>query len=214
MNTIEYINNRINEEYCHEIADKLTDENLLIDYMKTNSVEIKINRLRQLLLKYSIQEDLINSIITEYIPDLIPAGTKGVIRGNKFNEIVKGIVNDIKLDDNLYVVEFEKKCPYLDVDYIEIPDWYVYNKITKKIIIGMNQIDLWNGGQQSNRGTKYIINNGINNENVKLLCVVCNHIKLKNTKNTKNKLFLKGFEKNTICYAKNIHNIINGFTMH
>jgi hypothetical protein len=48
----------------------------------------------------------------------------------------------------------------------------------------MNQIDLWSGGQQTNRGTKYIDINSekYNNINCKLLCVVCNEIQFKKTK--------------------------------
>jgi hypothetical protein len=69
----------------------------------------------------------------------------------------------------------------------EIPDWYILEKISKKIIIGMNQLDLWNGGQQLNRGFKYIENNG-NNKN-KLLCIVCNKIKFTSDKNKSYKLF-------------------------
>ena len=42
----------------------------------------------------------------------------------------------------------------------------------------MNQLSLWGGGQQSNRGTKYLVNNKLNTEKSKLLCVVCNEIKL------------------------------------
>ena len=38
----------------------------------------------------------------------------------------------------------------------------------------MNQLDLWNGGAQLNRGYKYIINNKLNTNTSKLLCVVCN----------------------------------------
>ena len=40
----------------------------------------------------------------------------------------------------------------------------------------MNQAALWGGGQQINRGFKYLINNELNTENGKLLCVVCNEI--------------------------------------
>ena len=47
----------------------------------------------------------------------------------------------------------------------------------------MNQLDLWGGGQQLNRGSKYLIDNKHNTENSKLLCVVCNPIELKSNKN-------------------------------
>jgi hypothetical protein len=40
-----------------------------------------------------------------------------------------------------------------------------------RVIIGMNQIDLWSGGQQINRGSKYLVNNKHNTEKSKL-CVI------------------------------------------
>lgn len=75
----------------------------------------------------------------------------------------------------------------------------------------MNQLDLWNGGQQLNRGSKYLINNKINSENSKLLCVVCNKIKFNSNKNKAYKLFEIGFTNNTLCYLKNLPNIINKY---
>jgi hypothetical protein len=137
---------------------------------------------------------------------LIPAGTKGVIRGNKFNNFVKIYIDNLKLDKNKFDICFEKKHNLFDTT--EIPDWYIYNKITNKIIIGMNQLDLWKGGQQLNRGFKYLENNKYNNINCKLLCIICNEIQLKNNKNKIYKLFNIGFKNNTLCYINNLKNII------
>ena len=64
----------------------------------------------------------------------------------------------------------------------------------------MNQLDLWGGGQQLNRGSKYIENNKHNNENSKLLCVVCNEIQFKN----KNKAY-------KLCYLNNLEHIIRKY---
>ena len=75
----------------------------------------------------------------------------------------------------------------------------------------MNQLDLWGGGQQLNRGFKYIENNKHNNINSKLLCVVCNEIQFKSKKNKAYKLFKIGFENNTLCYLNNLENIISSY---
>ena len=75
----------------------------------------------------------------------------------------------------------------------------------------MNQLDLWGGGQQLNRASKYIENNKHNNENSKLLCVVCNEIQFKSIKNKAYKLFVNGFENNTLCYLNNLQNIITSY---
>ena len=75
----------------------------------------------------------------------------------------------------------------------------------------MNQLDLWGGGQQLNRGSKYIINSKYNNENSKLLCVICNNIELKSKKNKVFNLFNIGFQNNTLCYLNNLQNIIYSY---
>lgn len=140
---------------------------------------------------------------------LIPAGTKGVIRGNKFNSIVKTVILELALDPEIFDVCFEKVCEGHVTT--EIPDWYILQKSTNKIIIGMNQLDLWGGGQQSNRGSKYILENVHNNQNSKLLCVVCNPIQFTSKKNKTYKLFEIGFRDNTLCYLMNLSNIITSY---
>ena len=201
------INNRINNEYCEDTNNKLKDENLMDEYMKSNSFQRELTKLTKILEKHNINEDITKSIITDYTVELIPAGTKGVIRGNKFNSIIKDEIINLKLDEKLYEICFEKQCESCITS--EKPDWYILEKSTKKVIIGMNQLDLWKGGAQSNRGSKYIIDNKSNNS--KLLCVVCNKIEFSN--NTKNdnktlKLFDIGFTNDTLCYLKNLKNII------
>ena len=59
-------------------------------------------------------------------------------------------------------------------------------------------------GRTTTRGSKYLINNKINTENSKLLCVVCNKIKFSSNKNKTFKLFEIGFANNTLCYLKNL----------
>lgn len=133
-----------------------------------------------------------------YLPKLIPAGTKGAIRGNKFNKIVQEFIENLNLDNDKFRIRFERKCGHCDTE--EIPDWYISEKSTHKVIIGMNQIDLWSGGQQTNRGSKYLMGNKINTDTSKLLCVVCNNEKITNTSNKTYKLFDIGFRNNTLCY--------------
>ena len=67
----------------------------------------------------------------------------------------------------------------------------------------MNQLDLWSGGHQINRASKYIENNKHNNQNSKLLCVVCNEIQFKN------KIFETGFKNDTLCFLNYFNNGLN-----
>ena len=204
-----YINNRINDELCYDTINKLKDNNLLNEYKDCKSVQKEIKKLTRILEKHKIKHKIKESIINDYLLELIPAGTKGIIRGNKFNSIVKNTIRKLNLDNERFEVCFEKQCE-LSIT-TEIPDWYILEKSTKKIIIGMNQLDLWGGGQQINRGSKYLINNPNNTEKSKLLCVVCNPIKFKNNKNKAYKLFEIGYVNDTLCYIKNIETIIKKY---
>ena len=154
--SMEDINARIKQEVCYETLKELTDAKLICEYKDCNSVKNEIKKLSDVLGKY-IDEETKQKIIQEYLFQLIPAGTKGVIRGNKFNNIVKQFITKLALDTDRFEICFEKKCEGHFTT--EIPDWYILEKSTNKIIIGMNQLDLWGGGQQLNRGSKYIENN-------------------------------------------------------
>jgi hypothetical protein len=201
------INTRIKKEVCYETLEELTDTKLLCEYKDCNSVKNQIKKLSDVLGKY-MDEETKQKIIQEFLLELIPAGTKGVIRGNKFNKIVREKITKLGLDTDRFDICFEKKCEGHFTS--EIPDWYILEKSTNKIIIGMNQLDLWGGGQQLNRGSKYIENNKHNNEKSKLLCVVCNEIQFK-SKNKAYKLFETGFKNNTLCYLNNLQNIITSY---
>ena len=122
--------------------------------------------------------------------------------------MLKIILKKIQLDIERFDIFFEKKCNlYLTT---EIPDWYILDKTSNRIIIGMNQLDIWSGGQQLNRGYKYIDDNKHNTNNSKLVCVICNKIQFKN-KNKAYKLFEIGFRNNTLCYLNNLENIIKSY---
>ncbi len=207
---IKYINSRIKNELCLNILDRLKNENLINIYTNTVSVKNKISILENILKNNNIDDIKIKNIINDYITNIIPPGTKGVIRGNLFNQIVKKYIHDINLDENLYNIEFEKKCIHVNTD--EIPDWYIHEISTNKTLIGMNQLDLWGGGEQLNRGYKYIVNSEFrNNKNIKLLCVIANTIILKSAKNKVYNIFDIGFTNNTLCYITNLKNIIHTF---
>lgn len=209
VNSIETINQQIEKEFDEKVFDQLSDVNLIDQYKDCKSVKKKVKSLAFILEKHNIEDDKKNNIINEYLFDLIPPGTKAAVRGNKFNKIIKEKIKEFKLDSNKYDVKFEENCPKVNTS--EIPDWYILEKSTNKVIIGMNQVDLWSGGAQINRGFKYLINNKINNENTKLLCVVCNKKKITNENNKVFKIFKSGFEKDTLCYLKNLENIIKSF---
>ena len=203
------INRRIQSEVCHNTIAELGDEKLLPEYKQCSSVQKEILKLHDVLDRYLDDEEKKQKIIQDYILELIPPGTKGVIRGNKFNNIVKNCILNMNIDKTRFIIRFEEKSEIHETS--EIPDWYILDTHTNKIIIGMNQLDLWGGGQQSNRGSKYLENNKHNTQNSKLLCVVCNEIQFKSDRSKAYKLFEIGFKNDTLCYLGNLDNIICSF---
>ena len=206
---METINKRIDEEFCINTYNKISDSNLLDDYVKSKSVKNKINKLTEILKKYQINDDTVNCILSDYMIDIIPPGTKSVIKGIFFNKIIKEHIENLNLDKTKYDICFEKKCKKCTTD--EIPDWYILEKKTNKLLIGMNQIDLFSGGHQLNRGFKYLIDCKYNNDACKLICVICKHTHFKRTKSKSYKLFQTGFSNNSLCYIKNLSKIIYNY---
>ena len=203
------INNRIKQEFCSETTKHLTDEELFEEYKNCLSVKNQTKKLATILEKYIMEPETKEKIIEEYLIELIPPGTKGVLRGNKFNAIVKNKIEEMSFDNNFFEIKFEAVCP----QYItsEIPDWYILEKSSNKIIIGMNQLDLWGGGAQINRGSKYLLDCKYNTEKSKLVCVISNEIQFTSNKSKAYKFFEIGFQNNTLCYMKNLENIIRSF---
>jgi len=203
---LEEINTLIKEQICYETIDKLTDINLLQAYIESNSVKKNIKYLETILKKFINNNETINDIINEYLFKLIPPGTKSIIRGLKFNEIVrKHILNIELINTPEFEIFFEKKCS--DIHSDEIPDFYIKNKINNKILIGMNQMDFSSGGHQTNRGMKYI-SLKFNTDNIKLICVICNDIKIVSVKSKIYNIYNTGFINKSLCYLKGLNEII------
>jgi hypothetical protein len=208
---LQNLNQRISSEFCAETVQKLTDVSLLPEYQKCKSVKNSVAKLSNILEKHvEISAETRDAILKEYLIDMIPPGTKGSFRGNKFNKIVKEKILGLSLPADIYEVAFEKNCGNAPTS--EIPDWYITNKIQNRTLIGMNQLDLWGGGAQTNRAGKYIMQDPFEGrDDVKLVCVVCNYIQLKSEKNKAFHIFERGYEKNTICYLNRLDDLIREF---
>jgi hypothetical protein len=201
------VNNRIKKEFCIDTFEKLSTKVLLPEYLKSYSVIRNINHLKSILRKNNVQEENIDNIINEYIYKLIPPGTKGCIRGRTFNSIIKYHILSIPLSSRHFTIEFEKKHNLYLTN--EIPDWTIFEPKTGKLIVGMNQLDLWSGGQQKNRGNKYIYHE-TGNKKIKMLNVICHKTYFK-TRNSVFNLFCHGFKNDNLCYITGLQKIIYDF---
>lgn len=199
----------IDKTYCPATAESLDDRQLLSIYKIQPSVLRKHEQLKEILLKTDITSDQMNTILNEFVLKNIPAGVKSVVRGSKFNYIVMQYLMSLKcLQHSCFQLEFESTHPSFVTS--EIPDFYIYNTLTGKCLIGMNQIDLWTGGHQLNRGMRYI--NYTTSSNQKLVCIIAKYTNLTNSVQTKKyKLFKTGFETNTLCYLNGLEDIITNF---
>ena len=83
---LDEINKIVNEQVCQDTIEKLSDENLFNQYKESKSVEILSDKLTRKLEVY-INGVNLSSVVSEILVDLIPPGTKGVIRGKAFNKI-------------------------------------------------------------------------------------------------------------------------------
>lgn len=205
--SLDYINERIENEYDNEIYDQLEYRNMSVSYINSKSVKKRMEIVSKILDDNIIdgnKEKIMDQMLEKII---ISPGTKGVCRGNKFNKIVEDYIKNIELVNNeKFIIKFEEKHSLFTMD--EIPDWYIFEIKTKKIMIGMNQIDLWSGGAQINRGYKYL---NINKKNCKIMCVICKKCKILNKSNKTYKLFNKGFMDDKLCYLNNLDNIIKNY---
>ncbi len=202
------LNEWIESNYCKEIDISLNDSNLLTVYKTLPSVAERVEILRQILKTNNICNDIIGNVINEYMIYIIPAGAKAAIRGNQFNKIIQQKILNMKLNTNLYDIQFEKHCHHANTN--ECPDWFILERSTNKVLIGMNQIDLWGGGSQFNRAFKYL-NNDFHSSDKKMICVICKHTYIKCANTKLFKIFDIGYENENLCYPTNLYSIITRF---
>ena len=165
--------------------------------------------LNAILSKNNVNDEKILAIIQEYLPQIIPSTTKARIRGLVFNEIIRDTIINLNLDRTKFEITFEKRCKLNFT--AEIPDWVIFEKKTNKSLIGMNQIDLWGGGQQRMRGSHYLLGNKNNTRSCKVLCVICNFRQFKTERTKAFHLFKVGFKRNTICYRRSLYKAITDY---
>ncbi len=211
---VKQINKIIEQTYCKKVEDALLDKNLLPEYQNCTSVQRKLETLINIMLEEDIDINKINNVMRKAILEIVPPGTKGVIKGNMFNKFVKEKVQSITLPEH-FEIAFEHQHPLFEC--CEVPDFYIYDPKAKKLLIGMNQIDLWGGGHQSNRASKYVSDDRFHKYyrddglEIHLVSVVCNKVEIRSNQTKLFHLFQTGFEKNRLCYINGIETIIQWF---
>ncbi len=209
---IEEMNSRIDETWCKETEERLSDKSLLPKYMAAPATKKNFKLFRKKLIEYGVSGDVADAFLgdEEIIEKVIPPGAKGKVRGEEFNRIVKDFIGLFTFLDNArFEITFEKHHNLITTTK-ERPDWYIYDKHTNKIIVGMNQIDLWTGGGQSNRESNYLCPKK-QTPKEKVLCVVAAHKKITSILTKPYKTFSIGFDANILCYLNGLETIIRDF---
>ena len=210
LNDFDTLNKQIRDKYLpnKEYWNKLDDRELFNLYVEQPAVKKNKQDFQDNLLKYEIPTDVVDKLFSDkafMLKYIIPPSVKSTIRGNKFNNLVKDAILSLNLSEDFEIC-FEKNCKEFNTS--EIPDFYVKNN--EKIMIGFNQIDLWEGGHQTNRGSKYIINNQ-STDDVKIVCVITKYPELLKTKRKKYKIFKEGFDKNILFYITGLLDYIKDY---
>ena len=191
----------------------LSDKTLMRKFLLSPSTIKEAATLKDILVKNAhMSKETWESIYNEYGPYLVKAGTKGSIRGNVFNHVVKEEIESINSKRaRKLIIKFEKKHEVHVTD--EIPDFTVEDPITHKVLIGMNQIDMWGGGQQVNRLTKYMTIS-MSDNNMHLVSCVARKFKINDNTKTNSKVYQainKGFSEGYIIYRSQLESLINSF---
>jgi hypothetical protein len=199
---------QVDEQYDEHVEQQLTDSTLFPLYLQQKSVVQRVDSFVQLLKRHHVADNVIQDITVDYMSQIIPPGVKAVVRGARFEEIVRSEIEELKLDPEVYEVRFEKDIhAWQDSD--EKPDFIIRHRMSDRMLMGMVQMDLWSGGHQINRGYKYVFHPYSTQR--KMLSVVCHRPNLKMPVSKVSRMFAHGLGHKTLCYPKGLRAAIQAF---
>lgn len=211
---LEQVNERIRSEICHGTIAEISDEALQDAYYDSPAFKRQSQLLWERMRRHDIAEDQISRLLSDPVVIsnfLVSPGSKGNLRGIMFNQIIARHIREMNLDTNRFDIRFEQHSSEGNNKTSEIPDWTIQDRHTQRQIIGMNQVALWGGGQQTNRASKYLADPRYNTADCKLLCVVCYDVNFTSTRSKVYRLVKQGLEHDTLCYVKKMPTIIRAF---
>lgn len=192
----------IDEGFDPEIYSSLSDASLMPLFLQSPSICVHREDLMMVLTKHGIEKRIACLIVPDLIALQISPGSKGAIRGNEFNRIIFDIVKHHCAES--YEIERESFSPGIKID--ERPDWWIRHRQSTKIIVGYNQIDLWSGGAQSNRASKYL---KMKIPGASHLCVVCDKPTLGRATSKKYGIVRLGMITGIMCFPRQLCKFID-----
>ena len=86
---------------------------------------------------------------------------------------------------------------------------------TRRLLVGYNQLDFWNGGHQTNRGGKYILDDNIHRrlqkKGVRVVCVIYNKIPTMSPNSKIYDIISVGAKRRRLTYVKGLVQILTEF---
>jgi len=194
----EIIRSQLNKKYM------ISDDQLEISFRNSPSVIKNTSTIKRILESENIPKQKINRIIKKMECFHVSPGTKASIRGLAFNQMVSKVLKETlkKMKRTDIIFQVEKK----NANVSEIPDWTLIHTKKKKSIIGYNQLDLWHGGAQLNRASKYILDDRYHNKKrIKIVSIIARMPpSIKSNKNKIYSIFDVGFRKKRLFYLQSL----------
>lgn len=177
----------IDDEEIRRIDERTMNKILTGETYKTKLHELKRNldSLPDLTIESLDGNEFIHNL-------LIVPQSKATNRGNLFNE---DVVNEFK---RVLPEEAKVYSEYEHSNYFERLD--VYIEYNRKSLCVFNQIDLWTGGEQLNRCSKYLNIDGKDND--ELLCIIVNKPTFKSKKSKAYKFISTNYGKHVIWFSE------------
>lgn len=139
-------------------------------YAETPSVKSRLGRLDKILAEEGVPARKRETLSRRLLCMLVPAGTKGAVRGRIFNKMVEREISKALGRRRGVGFSVEEAHPLFQ----EIPDWVL--RKGKSTLVGFNQVSLFGGGHQLNRGGKYVTDETLHRRlarrGVRMVCIV------------------------------------------
>jgi hypothetical protein len=202
--TLSQLNESIEEQYDKYFASILKDIHLDERFKNAKSTQANTKFIGGICEDLKLDQRQSRYLHRVLERRLLSSGMKASVRGNKMNEYVKKVLMKLVAVAGKGRLYFERKHPLVP-EIHEIPDWTL--EVDGHIYIGFNQLDLWNGGAQVNRASKYIMDDDLhrrlNKRNVYIICLVARKIQFK-AYNKVAKIIEHGIKRQRLFWLKGL----------
>jgi hypothetical protein len=189
----------------HRDVPEMSTESIAVSCANAASCRSRMDQVAAVLRQAKVRKATSLRIMAKLRPLLVPAGLKAKVRGDTFNAVVArqltGIRDELAALHPALAFDLRFEQPHANANLHEIPDWtmrvsrraeaardavatrsqrrraaQVQKEVPEHTFVGYNQLDMWSGGHQLNRGSKYILDPCIHRRmqraRITLLCVV------------------------------------------